>query len=528
MANHLTSASAQERSMNVLRAMRDLTKVQDPTALIEFVLDQVIRTLDAERAFVSYEEPDGQQVIVARNFANVATAGREYDAARSIVRFVYATGEPTLTTQVQGDEGVVAAGGTPSAKPRMKSVAWLPLKMLGQPFGVLHVETTRRDCPFGEDDRVYLEALADQAAVVISNARLHRDAVRDSLTGLVFHRYFDVRLAEEMSRALRWKRPLSLLMLDVDHFKLINDRYGHPMGNNILRTLASLLRVILRESDVPGRVGGTGPVTDLAGRFGGDEFEVLLPETGREGTRVVAERILHAVRGMEFGDEGKIRITVSIGASTCPDDGREREELALKADEALYIAKRAGRDQLAFPEGTGGGGEIVARPAPGHFAPEVPLSRDALRIVRLISHAIEGGLGRGPMLDLVLRQTADAVGCERGLVLLAQGAAAPATAAAFGVDREAYAQAEFEDARALVSEVVTTGIPRIARNALADPSAVPRRTLLAFPIRGRSGIHGALYLERASARPPLTDDDLNLATTLAGKLGAHLTETAVP
>lgn len=523
MSSHLSSTSALERSMSVLRAMHELTKVRDSTSSIEYVLDQMIATLDAERAFVSYEEPDGQQIIVARNFENAAAAGREFELGRPIVHYVYATGEPTFTTQVQGDEAGGARVDRPSGGGRTKTVAWLPLRMHGRPFGVLYMDTTRRQCPFGEDDRVFLEALADQAALAILNSRLHRDAIRDSLTGLVIHRHFDVRLGEEVSRALRWKRPLSLLMLDIDDFKLVNDRHGHTMGNNVLRTLSSVLRVVLRESDVPGRAPGSDAGVDLAGRFGGDEFEVLLPDTGRDGARIVGERLLEAVRGLRFGDAGDIQITVSLGISTCPDDARDGEELLLKADEALYIAKRSGRDRLAFS----GGGALAAAVRAGRAAapppqapPELPLSREARRIVRMISHLFAGGLDRGPMLGVALRQTAEAIGSERGLVLLAGEGTPLRPAAAFGLATADYDRPELEEVRSLVADVFRSGVARIARNDARGATAAPLPTLLAIPIRARAGVRGVLYLEHAESGRPLTEDDVNLVTTLAGRLCA--------
>ncbi|MBI5369137.1 MAG: diguanylate cyclase [Planctomycetes bacterium] len=526
-----TSPTALDKAMEVLRVSRELTQVQDPSGVIETVLDGLVRMFGAERGFVVLEEADGRKVIASRNFDRGAVAGSDFTISHSVAKHVLVTGEATISTEVEGDEKMDPFATVHEL--RLKSVACLPLKMRGKTFGVIYLDTTRRRSPFSTEDRVFLEALAAQAAIGITNARLYRDAIRDGLTGLVSHRYFDLRLAEEVGRALRHGRPLSLLMFDVDNFKLINDLYGHETGNEILRTLSALLRTTLRTSDLPVRPGEGETSGELAGRYGGDEFEVLLPDTDRVGARIVGERLLYAVRALEFGEGGKIRTTISVGACTCPDDARDRQALMLRADEALYNAKRNGRNQFAFPDspmgGTGDGRPSTKTPID---ALGIPLSRDGMKTVLLISRLFEGGLELKRLLDLLLRQLAEAVNCERGLTLLVREEGKATPVAALGLTGEAYAEAGFAGVRALVEEAVAVGAPRTIVNAPDDarfsgpqgqPPA-PVRSMAAIPIRTAERVLGAIYLDRAITRAPISAEDVNLALTLAGRLGRRLGE----
>lgn len=168
------------------------------------------------------------------------------------------------------------------------------------------------------------------------NARLRELSITDGITSLYNTRYFYERLQEEMKRALRHNRPLSLIMADIDHFKEFNDTYGHLEGDNVLRKVAACIKGSIRE-------------TDIAARYGGEEFAVILPETDGQGTHILAERIRSSVMNctcyME-GLKGAPRLTISVGFATFPGSAIEKEELIKMADEALYRAKRMGRNRV--------------------------------------------------------------------------------------------------------------------------------------------------------------------------------------
>lgn len=179
-----------------------------------------------------------------------------------------------------------------------------------------------------------LEASARELAA--SNRVLAQLSYSDALTGLYNHRYFYQRLDEEIERARASGRPVALLMLDIDYFKLYNDTQGHTRGDAVLQGVAQLLRENSRESDV-------------ICRYGGEEFAVILPGAGEEEAAGVAERVRRAVAGHLFeGGEGQPggRLTVSIGVAVFPDDADDAGELVERADQALYLAKHSGKNNV--------------------------------------------------------------------------------------------------------------------------------------------------------------------------------------
>jgi diguanylate cyclase (GGDEF)-like protein len=172
-------------------------------------------------------------------------------------------------------------------------------------------------------------------------AELEQLAVMDGVTGLYNRRYFQQRLSEEFGRALRYKDPFALMMFDVDHFKQVNDTYGHPFGDRVLEGTARLIRSCTRN-------------VDICCRCGGDEFAIILPRTSQEGARTVADRFLrkmresvHAVEGRTDARTAQVRVTASTGISVfSPDHASTPETLVRLADQALYRSKREGRDRV--------------------------------------------------------------------------------------------------------------------------------------------------------------------------------------
>ena len=191
---------------------------------------------------------------------------------------------------------------------------------------------------FDADERMTAASLAGQAVVALENARLHRmverQALVDGLTGLANRRQADEALASEIARTERLGGPVGLILADVDDFKAVNDRFGHPTGDVVLRDLAETLRENVRE-------------IDTAARWGGEEFAVILPGTDLEGTAQVAERIRAALAEREIlsVDGVALRVTASFGVASS-DATTTVQQLVEAADEALYRAKRAGKDRV--------------------------------------------------------------------------------------------------------------------------------------------------------------------------------------
>ena len=216
----------------------------------------------------------------------------------------------------------------------LSNVKVFPLLWKSTGVGALVLASDRNDfLPLDLLDM--LRVIADHAAIAIANAqmyeRMKRMATTDGLTSLTNHRHFQKFFDGHLARAERYGRKLSLIMLDIDHFKTINDTYGHPAGDMVLRRVAKLLNDNARK-------------TDVVARYGGEEFTILMEETDREGAVQIAERIRCAVEEESFRCElGKFSCTLSLGVATYPEDAQNKSGLTECADQALYHGKHHGR-----------------------------------------------------------------------------------------------------------------------------------------------------------------------------------------
>ena len=269
------------------------------------------------------------------------------DRPAPVVHEVWSTGAPMLVRVVDDDLLDLVLPGA-------RNVVVTPITADGEHLGVALGEWGG-----GNDARIptsTVRALAQASmhtALALRNARLlgenERLATRDSLTGLANRRLFDESLQREVARAQRLSTPVSLLVLDVDHFKQVNDTYGHQTGDSVLREVADALVANTKNYDV-------------AARYGGDEFVVLLPGCRRDDAMRVAERVRKGIS--RAVDEAPV--TISAGVATVPDNASDAERLMAAADAALYEAKRTGRDRVA---GSGRNIEVVPPPPLSWSAP---------------------------------------------------------------------------------------------------------------------------------------------------------------
>ena len=189
-----------------------------------------------------------------------------------------------------------------------------------------------------EEDKEKVMILGHQFALALRRVRLHQEieqiAITDSLTEVHTRRHTIERFSEELKRSKARNMKMSFLMIDVDYFKKFNDQYGHITGDQILREIGVLINDNVRE-------------IDIAGRYGGEEFCVILPDTDRQGAYYAAERIRQASQKASIkAYDAIVKVTVSIGTSTFPDDGKKMDELIDKADWALYRSKKCGRNTV--------------------------------------------------------------------------------------------------------------------------------------------------------------------------------------
>ncbi|MCX7642911.1 MAG: sensor domain-containing diguanylate cyclase [Armatimonadetes bacterium] len=216
------------------------------------------------------------------------------------------------------------------------------------------IKLERSSHSFTADELRFLEAVANQTALALEKAKLiaflENLSITDELTGIANRRHFEWRLNEEIERARRYQYPLSALMLDLDHFKQVNDTYGHQVGDIVLQQIAQRLRRVLRR-------------TDFLARYGGEEFVVLAPQTPADRALILAERLrqIIAESPVTVSPDLQIRITISIGVAVFPEHAQNGNELVRAADEALYKAKQTGRNKVCLfePELVKGGGNNV-------------------------------------------------------------------------------------------------------------------------------------------------------------------------
>src|SRR6266481_1771549 len=227
-------------------------------------------------------------------------------------------------------------------------IAVAPLVFHERLMGALKVTSTDQSRVWQENEILLLRTVANQAAVAVNHAglfaQIQQQALTDALTGCYNRRSFEMQFDRELSMAKRQHQPLSLIMLDLDRFKQLNDSAGHDAGDGALRKLADCFKQELRG-------------VDSAARFGGDEFALILPQAYPEGAQIIAERLRARIESIHIPGFGKL--SASMGVATFPSHGETRTELVVAADAALYSAKRSGRNRVCVFDPIGGDGKSI-------------------------------------------------------------------------------------------------------------------------------------------------------------------------
>jgi diguanylate cyclase (GGDEF)-like protein len=316
--------------------LRAVTVALTSTLNLGDVLERVLEGLEvfvhSDRSAVLLTNDDGFEVAASRGFDEGRTPrGAELPIEVHRLRSIVAEGRPHVFPQ-----GGLPAPHDPPLSATSSCLA-VPLVTRGEAVGILTIE--RKDAPaLGEGDLELAKSLGGQAAVAIDNARLfgevRKQAITDPLTGLGNRRHFFNLAAQEIKHARRYGSAYSVMIIDIDHFKNVNDTWGHAAGDLALVEIASRIVGKVRDVDIPAR-------------FGGEEFVVLLPETGIEGAKQAAERVRRAVGDTPVcvGAE-TLTLTVSIGVATAQGHDETLDQVIRSADDALYAAKTAGRDQV--------------------------------------------------------------------------------------------------------------------------------------------------------------------------------------
>jgi diguanylate cyclase (GGDEF)-like protein len=222
----------------------------------------------------------------------------------------------------------------------LKSHLTLPLAVEGEIIGCISLNSDQPNA-FDAQDLQFLSVIGYQMAATLKHfqrfSSIKNIALYDTLTGLYNRRYFEERLGVETQKSFYSGTPLSLVMVDIDHFKKVNDTFGHTGGDQVLCKTASLLKNSIRKKD-------------MVARYGGEEFMLILPEAGLEESFIIAERIRRLVENTSFEiGQAQVHLTISMGISNFPSHrAKSKEELVRMADQALYDAKRGGRNKVCI------------------------------------------------------------------------------------------------------------------------------------------------------------------------------------
>ena len=322
------------------QAIQRLNRAKKLSEVLEELIGVAQQMVPADLAVVVLvDEPEPGRARVAR-----VVAGPELRAAARLEGLEFAAAEGLVGSAMSRDATLPLAEVDPARTPifgttclrGLSSLKVIPLKAGAVVLGAL-VLGARQKGVYAREVVLQLEVVAMQAGQSIERARLfdrtERLAITDGLTGLTNHRTFQERLEGQLAQAQRYGKRVSLLLCDVDHFKLVNDTYGHPAGDEVLRGLA---RTLVKEARAP----------DVVARYGGEEFAIIMPETDGAGAVVIAERIRDRVSRLVFETpQGPLRVTISLGTATFPDDARAKADLVERTDGCLYHAKRHGRNQ---------------------------------------------------------------------------------------------------------------------------------------------------------------------------------------
>jgi diguanylate cyclase (GGDEF)-like protein len=325
----------------LLEMSQELTQTLDPRTVGTVLARHLTLALEVDTCMISTWDVAGDRILSLGEYPDrgTITAHPTYDLAEYPETRRVLEQQATVMIDVEdpsADQAEVAI----LREEGSRMLAMIPLIAKGQSVGLVEL-TSEGYIDFNPGRMALARTMANEAAMALENARLYDSARsladRDPLTGFFNHRFLYERLGEEIVRARRARQPLSLLLLDVDDFKLVNDTFGHQFGDRCLVALGEVIRSTLRASDVPAR-------------YGGDEFAVILPDTGEEAARSAADRIADALQRNPVVADGRgpVPVGVSIGVASLGTAIRTPTELVGMADARMYAAKLADRDRDPF------------------------------------------------------------------------------------------------------------------------------------------------------------------------------------
>lgn len=508
------------------------TMRNDFDTVLETVLDTGIALTHAGRGILFLKnEEGGLDARLARDHRGRELEGT-LDYPRSIVDQVIQKAEPVFLPSITDgsslpisasvrDLGLLSAmcvpltsfaepprrEGDPAPHPNRRRYAEQAKDEL---LGCIYLDSNANTYSFREEDLYLFLILANHATTALLKERLYREAITDPLTRLFTRGHFERELRAFVRRFDMTRTPFSLVMIDLDGFKEVNDTRGHLLGDAVLRETADVIRKAVRQDD-------------LCFRYGGDEMVVLLREAEQDGATIAAEKIRSAIEAYDFG-EG-IRLSASLGCATCPTHATEGNDLVRKADQALYLAKQEGRNRLKpwspalstiSPRKDRLAGIIT-----GNYA------RDYNNVSLLVEtfDAVSRTQEVHEVLTLAVDKAIEASEAERGAIMLADDKGVLSTIVARGRNRETLELKE-RFSRSIPERVLRDGEPVFVITS-DDPDPTPSqsmrelglRTVLCSPLMTETGRIGVLYVDARKGEQEIREGSLPFFAALARHIG---------
>ncbi|MCX7747036.1 MAG: diguanylate cyclase [Clostridia bacterium] len=321
-----------QRMSSIVSLTQDISSILSLDELLKKVISIAMEVTGAHKGYLMLKDMKNEEIeIKALEDIDGNSAINGY-FSKSIVDEVLKTGQAVLTLDAMEDERYRNCQSVVYHK--LKSILCTPVKYNNEIKGVCYLDNALSSAVFTEEDIDIMNIIMTQAAISIENARLYQLAVTDGLTGLYTHKHFMFLFDQELERARRYKKELSIVLFDIDNFKVFNDQFGHQAGDLVLADVAKNAQTCFRN-------------IDIIGRYGGEEFILLLPETDQASALIGAERLRNAVYEMVVPFGGKeLKVTISCGLATYPQHAPNRASLIKAADEALYTSKRNGKNRV--------------------------------------------------------------------------------------------------------------------------------------------------------------------------------------